>query len=147
MFKNITIGQYVEGNSFIHKMDARVKILLALFYIFILFIIASPAAYVVFTIFTVFLIMISGRVYSARLKTHAFHTCFHGGNKSFYDGRRNRYLDVPFLEQNADNRRGVKNSGNDDIAACLPCCRNIGSYAYYVAAYAYGRHRKSFETF
>ncbi len=60
MFKNITIGQYVEGNSFIHKMDARVKILLALFYIFILFIIASPAAYVVFTIFTVFLIMISG---------------------------------------------------------------------------------------
>ena len=60
MFKNITIGQYVEGESFIHKMDARIKILLALFYIFILFIISSPAAYFIFTIFTALLIIISG---------------------------------------------------------------------------------------
>ena len=60
MFKDITIGQYVEGSSFIHKMDARIKILLALFYIIILFVITSPAAYLLFTLFTVFLVLLSG---------------------------------------------------------------------------------------
>lgn len=59
MFKDITIGQYVEGNSFIHKMDARVKILLTLLYIIILFIISSPASYAAFTAFTVFLVCLS----------------------------------------------------------------------------------------
>lgn len=59
MFKDITIGQYVEGDSFIHKMDARIKILLALLYIVILFIISSPAAYLLFTCFTVFLVLLS----------------------------------------------------------------------------------------
>ena len=39
MFKDITIGQYVDGDSAIHKMDARVKILLSLVYIVILFVI------------------------------------------------------------------------------------------------------------
>ncbi len=59
MFKDITIGQYVEGNSFIHRMDARIKLLLTLFYIIILFIIKSPIVYAVFTVFTLFLVFIS----------------------------------------------------------------------------------------
>lgn len=50
MFKDITIGQYIEGDSFIHKMDARMKILLGMFYIIILFIISTPAAYAAFTL-------------------------------------------------------------------------------------------------
>lgn len=59
MFKDITIGQYIEGNSFIHKMDPRVKILLSLIYIVILFVASSPVAYLVLTVFTVFLIIMS----------------------------------------------------------------------------------------
>ena len=59
MFKDITIGQYVEGSSFIHKMDARVKLLLTLFYIIILFMIKSPIAYAAFTVFTLFLVLLS----------------------------------------------------------------------------------------
>ncbi len=59
MFKDITIGQYIDGNSFIHKMDARVKILLSLFYIVILFLISSPLAYGMVFLFTAFLVMIS----------------------------------------------------------------------------------------
>lgn len=59
MFKDITIGQYVEGSSFIHKMDARVKLLLTLFYIVILFMIKTPAAYIAFTAFTLFLVYLS----------------------------------------------------------------------------------------
>ena len=38
MLSNITIGQYFPGNSFIHKMDPRMKIILTLVYIVMLFV-------------------------------------------------------------------------------------------------------------
>lgn len=59
MFKDITIGQYIEGNSFIHKMDARVKILLSLVYIVVLFLIKTPVAYALVFLFTAFLVWLS----------------------------------------------------------------------------------------
>lgn len=59
MFKDITIGQYIEGNSFIHKMDARAKILLTIFYVIVLFLISSPIAYSIFAIFTIFIVAMS----------------------------------------------------------------------------------------
>lgn len=59
MFKDITIGQYIEGKSFIHRMDARVKILLAFVYIILLFVASSPSAYIAFGIFTVFTVILS----------------------------------------------------------------------------------------
>lgn len=37
MIKDITIGQYLPGDSFIHKLDPRVKILLAFLYIILIF--------------------------------------------------------------------------------------------------------------
>ena len=59
MFKDITIGQYVDGNSVIHRMDARVKILLSIVYIVILFVINSAKAYALFGAFTVILVLLS----------------------------------------------------------------------------------------
>lgn len=59
MFKDITIGQYVDGDSAIHKMDARVKILLSMLYIVFLFVIHSLKAYALFGIFTAILVAIS----------------------------------------------------------------------------------------
>lgn len=59
MFKDITIGQYIEGESFIHKLDPRVKIMLSLLYIVILFAVSSPFAYIMFTAFSVFLVLLS----------------------------------------------------------------------------------------
>ena len=59
MFKDITIGQYVDVDSFLHKMDARAKLLLSLVYIIVLFMIKSPASYLVFAIFTALIIFIS----------------------------------------------------------------------------------------
>ena len=59
MFKDITIGQYIEGNSFIHKMDARIKILLTLVYILVLFLIKAPMTYAVVLLFTAFLVWLS----------------------------------------------------------------------------------------
>ncbi len=59
MLKDITLGQYFPGNSFLHRMDARVKLLLILVYIVILFTIKSIAVYALFTLFTAVVIMFS----------------------------------------------------------------------------------------
>lgn len=59
MFKDIIIGQYIPGKSVLHRMDARVKILLTLAFIVVLFVINHPVSYVVFTVFTIALILMS----------------------------------------------------------------------------------------
>jgi energy-coupling factor transport system permease protein len=46
MIKNITIGQYVPGNSAIHRMDPRAKILMSFFFIFIIFLINKFSGYI-----------------------------------------------------------------------------------------------------
>lgn len=38
MLRDITIGQYFPGHSFIHKMDPRMKIIASVLYIVILFV-------------------------------------------------------------------------------------------------------------
>ncbi|MBQ7794220.1 MAG: energy-coupling factor transporter transmembrane protein EcfT [Clostridia bacterium] len=60
MLKDITIGQYIAGNSPIHKMDARVKILFALLFIVLLFIIKGVAEYAVITLFLALVVKLSG---------------------------------------------------------------------------------------
>ena len=47
MLTDITLGQYYPGNSVIHKLDPRTKILSALVYIIAVFLAAEPASYVV----------------------------------------------------------------------------------------------------
>ncbi len=44
-FTNITIGQYLPGSSFIHRLDPRTKLLLTLFIIVILFLVESFVGY------------------------------------------------------------------------------------------------------
>ncbi len=61
MFKNIIIGQYIYGTSALHKMDARVKIILTLAFIVALFMLDSIWAYAVVTVF-VAAVMIMSRV-------------------------------------------------------------------------------------
>ena len=54
---NITLGQYFPGDSCIHKLDPRTKILLMLLYIVVVFLVKSmwlfwlPAAFVVLVVF------------------------------------------------------------------------------------------------
>ena len=59
MFKDITIGQYIAGKSVIHKMDARLKLILTFLYIIVLFIITKPSSYLLITLATVFVVLIS----------------------------------------------------------------------------------------
>ncbi len=59
MIKDITIGQYIPGDSFVHKLDPRVKILISLIYIIDLFIVNNFLGYVFIIAFTFAAILIS----------------------------------------------------------------------------------------
>ncbi len=50
MFKDITVGQYLPGNSVVHRMDPRSKILLTLFIIVFLFMTNSFVEYGLFAL-------------------------------------------------------------------------------------------------
>jgi len=43
--KNITLGQYIPGDSFLHRLDPRAKLLLTLAYIAAIFLIQGPGGY------------------------------------------------------------------------------------------------------
>ena len=45
MLTDITLGQYYPGNSCIHRLDPRTKILAVLFYMVMVFLANSPLSY------------------------------------------------------------------------------------------------------
>jgi len=51
MLKDITLGQYFPGESFIHKLDPRSKIIFIILYIVIIFSIKNIAAYLIAALF------------------------------------------------------------------------------------------------
>lgn len=59
MLTDITLGQYFPGNSFIHKLDPRTKLLATLIYIIAIFFAATPLAYGILTAFAAVVILIS----------------------------------------------------------------------------------------
>lgn len=59
MIKDITIGQYLPGDSFIHKLDPRVKILLSFVYIIVLFVVNNFYGYIFVTVFTLLTILVA----------------------------------------------------------------------------------------
>ncbi len=52
MFNDITFGQYYPANSYIHKMDARIKIILSLVFMVTVFCIYTAAGYLALFLFT-----------------------------------------------------------------------------------------------
>lgn len=59
MLKDITIGQYLPGESFIHKLDPRTKILVSLLFIVCLFIVNKFIGYTVIVGFLLAIILIA----------------------------------------------------------------------------------------
>ena len=59
MLKDITLGQYFPGDTAIHKLDPRAKILFTLAYIILVFCIQSFTGYVALAIFIIGCIMVS----------------------------------------------------------------------------------------
>ncbi len=60
MLTDITLGQYFPGDSILHRMDARVKIVLLFFYILGIFIFDNHICYGLNTVLAVVLIFLSG---------------------------------------------------------------------------------------
>lgn len=59
MLSNITIGQYFPGNSFLHRMDPRVKIVLLLLFLVEVFVFNSAAAYGILSAVTLIVMLLS----------------------------------------------------------------------------------------
>lgn len=60
MHNDIAFGQYCEGNSILHRMDPRMKLLTAILYIVIIFLAKSASAFLLLTVFSIALIAASG---------------------------------------------------------------------------------------
>ena len=52
MLKDITLGQYYPGDSPVHRLDPRVKILLTMAYIILLFLVKNFTGFALFAVFT-----------------------------------------------------------------------------------------------
>ena len=59
MLKDITLGQFFPGDSLLHRLDPRTKIVLLFFFLAAIFVFDSPLAYAALTAFTVALIAVS----------------------------------------------------------------------------------------
>lgn len=72
MLNNITFGQYFPADSFVHKMDARFKLLMTfalIVFAFVAFNFASLGLVAVFTVFVLLLTKIPLKMYFRTLKT------------------------------------------------------------------------------
>lgn len=59
MLKDITIGQYIPGDSLVHRLDPRTKITVAIIFMVALFTVNNPIGYISMGVFTVFAIVLS----------------------------------------------------------------------------------------
>ena len=59
MFRDVTFGQYYPSNSFVHKMDARIKLVLVLLYMVGIFFIVSFVGFAFITVFLMTVILVS----------------------------------------------------------------------------------------
>lgn len=68
MISDITLGQFFPGNSILHRLDPRTKILLSTVFIVAVFVASTPLAFLLVTLLTAFLTAISGIRASVILK-------------------------------------------------------------------------------
>lgn len=64
MLNDITLGQYFPGNSAIHRMDPRMKLILTILYIVGVFIVANLPGYAIALAFLYIVVRISGIKFS-----------------------------------------------------------------------------------
>lgn len=59
MLKDITIGQYISGHSFVHQMDPRSKIVAVMLYMTALFVVNNAIGFGSIVVFSAFLVFVS----------------------------------------------------------------------------------------
>ena len=63
MLTDMTLGQYYPGDSFLHRMDPRAKILCTMIFIIAIFLANNPFSYLLVAAFTLGAISVSGVPY------------------------------------------------------------------------------------
>ena len=69
MFKDITLGQYMPGDTVVHRLDPRAKILLTFVYIAMVFTVSSPLFYVIPAVYVFMTARLAGLSFRQLLKT------------------------------------------------------------------------------
>ena len=69
MISDITLGQFFPGNSPIHRLDPRTKIIIAVFFIASIFVAKNPAGFLLLTVATILLIAVSHISFKVILKS------------------------------------------------------------------------------
>lgn len=90
MIKEVTIGQFFPGNSPIHKLDPRVKIIITLLYIIALFICKSFLPLIVLSLLAIISVIISKIPFKTvfnGLKMILFLVCFTAFLQIFYNDK------------------------------------------------------------
>lgn len=59
MFRDVTFGQYYPGNSFVHNLDARVKLVLCLLFMVGIFFVVTYAGFALITLFLLTVILLA----------------------------------------------------------------------------------------
>ena len=59
MLRDVTFGQYYPSNSFVHKLDARIKLVLCLLFMVGIFFVESFAVFGLITVYLLFVILVS----------------------------------------------------------------------------------------
>ena len=87
MIKDITLGQFFPGNSVIHRLDPRMKIILVMLYVIMLFVVNSAIGYLLLTVFTFIVIALTKipvKLYFRGLKPLVFIVVFTAILNLFY---------------------------------------------------------------
>jgi energy-coupling factor transport system permease protein len=69
MFKDITLGQYMPGNTVVHRLDPRAKILLTIVYIAMVFTVSSPLFYVIPAVYVYLIARLAGLSFGQLIKS------------------------------------------------------------------------------
>lgn len=69
MIKDITLGQFFPGNSILHRLDARIKIILTVLFIIMVFLAKTIFSYLLVLAFTLILVIISGISFKTVVKS------------------------------------------------------------------------------
>ncbi|MCY8232422.1 energy-coupling factor transporter transmembrane component T family protein [Priestia endophytica] len=59
MMNNMIIGQYVPGDSFIHRMDPRAKLIIVFFYVAVIFLANNIISYSIIGLFAILAVLVS----------------------------------------------------------------------------------------
>ena len=100
MLTEITLGQYFPGNSLIHRLDPRTKILATIIYIIAIFFADTPLSYGILTAFAAGVIMISRLPWLMVLKSlKPIWIIIFFINSYVHRSRRAYYLDLEVLKR------------------------------------------------